>query len=309
MSLPKFKFYSLKEDYTTDKDAGSIADRDIIFIEDTREIISHGVVISGDLSEDDVNTLLANYATISDGTIPVSELPIATDSSVGVVSIDPSSSLTIDSSGVLSDSPLVSLSEGDTVVLNYDADGVPAATSFSRTVSLLIDGAEAGVDNEKYNLTGALISVDGTEYGTNHNVHPFITWTVDSENNTITVSFDYTVSDDNTAALDAILAAGGFTLTGTCNKGIFCSSYFRVLDLSAVANSTALQTNNKVQAAALNAIVAACGLTTEGLYEASSELLDGTTSLRQALDIVAEYVSSLETKVTELEERITALEG
>lgn len=68
-------------------------------------------------------------------------------------------------------------------------------------------------------------------------------------------------------------------------------------------------TDGKVYAAALNAIVAACGLTTEGLYEASSELLDGTTSLRQALDIVAEYVTSLETKVTELEERITALEG
>lgn len=267
MSLPKFKFYSLKEDYTTDKNAGSIADRDIIFIEDTREIISHNVVISGDLSEDDVNTLLANYATISNGTIPTSELPIATDSSVGVVSINPSSSLSVDSSGMLSDAPLISLSDGGTVIFNYDESGVPTATSYSKNVYLLVDGVEAGSDNEKYVLSTAAIVVGDTEYDSNHNIHPFISTTVDSDNNYITVAINYTVSDDNKTAYDAIIENGGFKILGYYNNSVSASASFVVPDLSLFANPET-PTGDTIL---LNTYSTATGTTEEELTPAATD--------------------------------------
>lgn len=59
MSLVKFKFYSTKSDYQTDKDTGNIDTGDIIAISDTQEIIMHEVSINAS----EINTYIEDLQT------------------------------------------------------------------------------------------------------------------------------------------------------------------------------------------------------------------------------------------------------
>lgn len=73
MSLVKFKFYSTKSAYQTDKDAGNVNEGDIVAISDTQEIIAHQVSINASeigANITNIESQLENKADLVDGTVP-----------------------------------------------------------------------------------------------------------------------------------------------------------------------------------------------------------------------------------------------
>lgn len=69
MSLVKFKFYSTKSAYQTDKDAGNIDTGDIIAISDTQEIIIHEVSINASEIDTNIEDLQTQVNSLSNSAL------------------------------------------------------------------------------------------------------------------------------------------------------------------------------------------------------------------------------------------------